>query len=33
LLKIAKTLFGADDVLHHPSEAFDGVEVVVTMGR
>jgi hypothetical protein len=33
LLKIVKTLSGANDVLHHPSEACDGVEVVVTMGR
>ena len=32
LLQIAKTPSGADGVLHHPPEAFDGVEVVPTMG-
>jgi hypothetical protein len=31
LLKIANTSSGADGVLHHPPEAFDGVEVVPTM--
>ena len=33
LLEIGKTPSGSDDVLHHPPEAFDGVEVVTTMGR
>ena len=33
LRKIAKTASGADGVLHHPPEAFDGIEVVPTMGR
>ena len=32
LRKIAKTASGADGVLHHPPEAFDGMEVVPTMG-
>jgi hypothetical protein len=32
LRKIAKTASGADGVLHHPPEAFDGIEVVATMG-
>ena len=33
LLEIAKTSPGADRVLHHPPDAFNGVEVVATMGR
>src|SRR2546422_1264024 len=33
LREIAKTASGADGVLHHPPEAFDGIEVVATMGR
>jgi len=33
LLEVAKTPSGADGVRHHPPEAFDGVEVVTTMGR
>jgi hypothetical protein len=32
LRKIAKTASGADGVLPHPPEAFDGMEVVATMG-
>jgi hypothetical protein len=32
LLVIGKTPSGPDDVLHHPPQAFDGVEVVATMG-
>jgi hypothetical protein len=32
LRQIAKTASGADGVLHHPPEAFDGIEVVATMG-
>ena len=32
LRKITKTASGADGVLHHPPEAFDGIEVVATMG-
>ena len=32
-MKISKTSSGADSVLHHPPEAFDGVEVMPTMGR
>src|SRR5207244_11730150 len=32
LRKITKTASGADGVLHHPPEAFDGIEVVPTMG-
>lgn len=31
-LEIGKTSSGADGVLHHPPEAFKGVEVVPTMG-
>src|SRR2546428_11479297 len=31
LLKIAKTSSGADGVLHHAPETFNGVEVVTTM--
>src|SRR5262245_57820695 len=31
LQQIGKTASGADGVLHHPPEAFDGVEVVPTM--
>jgi hypothetical protein len=33
LQQIGKTASGADGVLHDPPEAFDGVEVVPTMGR
>ena len=33
LQQIGQTASGADGVLHHPPEAFDGVEVVPTMGR
>src|SRR5262249_11007563 len=33
LLQIAKTPSGADGVLHHPPEAFDGVEVMAAVGR
>ena len=33
LRQIGKTASGADGVLHDPPEAFDGVEVVPTMGR
>jgi hypothetical protein len=33
LLQIRKTPSGADRVLHHAPKAFDGVEVVPTMGR
>jgi hypothetical protein len=33
LREIRKTSSRADGVLHHPPEAFDGVEVVTTMGR
>ena len=32
LMEIGKTSSGANGVLHHPPEAFDGVEVVPTMG-
>ena len=32
LLEVANTSPGADGVLPHPPEAFDGVEVVPTMG-
>ena len=32
LQQIGKTASGADGVLHDPPEAFDGVEVVPTMG-
>ena len=32
LRKSTKTASGADGVLHHPPEAFDGIEVVATMG-
>ena len=32
LLKTAQTPSGADGVLPHPPEAFDGVEMVTTMG-
>src|SRR5215510_6941081 len=31
-MEIGKTPSGADGVLHHPPEAFNGVEVVPTMG-
>jgi hypothetical protein len=33
LMQIKKTPSGADHVLHHPPEAFDGIEVMATMGR
>ena len=33
LQQIGKTASSADGVLHDPPEAFDGVEVVPTMGR
>jgi hypothetical protein len=33
LLKMAKTSSGSDGVLHHPPEAFDGVEVMAAVGR
>ena len=33
LQEIGKTSSGTDRVLHHPPEAFDGVEVMPTMGR
>ena len=32
LMEIGKTPSGADPVLHHAPKAFDGVEVVPTMG-
>ena len=32
-MQIRDTPSGADRVFHHPPEAFDGVEVVPTMGR
>ena len=32
LMQISKTSSGPDGILHHPPEAFDGVEVVPTMG-
>src|SRR5438105_4035062 len=32
-MEIGKTSSGSDRVLHHPPEAFDGVQVVTTMGR
>jgi hypothetical protein len=31
-MQIGNTSSGADGVLHHPPEAFDGVEMVTTMG-
>jgi len=33
LMQIRKTSSGTDHVLHHAPKAFDGVEVVPTMGR
>ena len=33
LMQIGKAPSGTNPVLHHPPEAFDGVEVVPTMGR
>ena len=33
LMQIRKTSSGPDRVLHHPPEAFDGVEMVPAMGR
>ena len=33
LLKSAKTSSSADRVLHHAPKAFDGVQMVATMGR
>ena len=32
LREVGKAASGADRVLHHPPEAFDGVEMVTTMG-
>jgi hypothetical protein len=33
LMQIRKTPSSPDRVLHHPPEAFDGIEVMATMGR
>ena len=33
LVQLRKTPSGADRVLQHPPKAFDGIEVVPTMGR
>ena len=33
LMQIGKTPSGADPVLHHPPEPFDGIEMVATMSR
>ena len=33
LMQIGKAPSGTDPVLHHPPEAFNGIEVVPTMGR
>jgi hypothetical protein len=33
LMQIGKTPSGADPVLHHPPEAFNGIQVVTTVGR
>jgi hypothetical protein len=33
LMQIRKTSSGTDHVLHHAPKAFDGIEVVPTMGR
>jgi hypothetical protein len=33
LMQIRTTPSGADRVLHHAPEAFNGIEVVPTMGR
>ena len=33
LMQIGKTPAGTDPVLHHPPEAFNGIEVVTTVGR
>ena len=33
LMEINKTSSGADRVLHDAPEAFDGIEVMATMGR
>ena len=33
LMQIRKTPSGTDRVLHHAPEAFDGIEVMATMGR
>jgi len=33
LMQIGKTPSGADRILHHAPEAFNGVEVMATMGR
>ena len=33
LMEIGKTSSGADCVLHDAPEAFDGIEVMATMGR
>jgi len=32
-MEIGKTSSGPDSILHHSPEAFDGVQVVATMGR
>jgi hypothetical protein len=32
LMQIGKTPSGSDRILHHPPEAFNGVEVMATMG-
>jgi hypothetical protein len=33
LMQIGKTPSGADGVLHHPPEAFNGIQMVTTVGR
>jgi hypothetical protein len=33
LMQIGKTPSGTAPVLHHPPEAFNGIEVVTTVGR
>jgi hypothetical protein len=33
LMQIRKTPSSANSILHHPPEAFDGIEVMATMGR
>ena len=33
LLEVVKTPSGADRILHQAPEAFDGIEVMATMGR
>jgi hypothetical protein len=32
LMQIGKTPSGADRVLHHPPEAFNGIQMVTTVG-